>query len=241
MDFLEHITRPRAFSAPARSIAWIQAVALVQRTLDRCAGRPGLLCVIWRPVKNPLIVFGRTLAHVALPVMAIAGCERATPQTTPISVVHPSSPPASNPVQPAASSIACIAPSRPSADFYGGADFPSASCRARANELVAKMTPREKAAHMFQLARDQGARPQEVAALSLGSVLSGGGMGPWGQNSPANWAAMVQSYHKASLKTRLGIPLIYGVDAVHGHGNVRGAVIFPHNIGLGASRDALWY
>jgi beta-glucosidase len=91
---------------------------------------------------------------------------------------------------------------------------------------------------MFQLARDQVARPEDIAALSLGSVLSGGGMGPWGQNSPANWAEMVQSYHKASLKTRLGIPVIYGVDAVHGHGNVRGAVIFPHNIGLGASRDA---
>jgi beta-glucosidase len=195
-------------------------------------------------VKIPLALHPSfTLA--ALVATSLAACERATPQTTPATVVGmptASSPPspaaAPTPASQSANSIACIAPKSPSVEFYGGADFPSASCRARANELIAKMTPREKAAQMIQLARDQVARPEDIEALSLGSVLSGGGMGPWGQNSPGNWATMVNDYHRASRKTRLGIPILYGVDAVHGHSNVRGAVIFPHNIGLGASRDA---
>src|SRR5262249_4532970 len=103
-------------------------------------------------------------------------------------------------------------------------------------ELLAKMTPREKAAQMVQLGHDQIARPDDVAGLALGSVLSGGGMGPK-VNDAASWAAMVHDYHRASSKSRLGVPILYGADAVHGHNNVRGAVIFPHNIGLGAAKD----
>jgi beta-glucosidase len=131
---------------------------------------------------------------------------------------------------------ACVAPVAPSTDFYGRSDFPSTSCRARANDLLARMTPREKAAQMVQLAIAQIPQPDDVAALAIGSVLSGGGMGPK-VNDPASWAAMVLEYHRASLRSRLGIPILYGADAVHGHNNVRGAVIFPHNVGLGAARD----
>ena len=56
-------------------------------------------------------------------------------------------------------------------------------------------------------------------------------------NTPAAWADMVDRYQAAALNTRLGIPLIYGVDTVHGDGNMQGATVFPHNIGLGATRD----
>ncbi len=76
-----------------------------------------------------------------------------------------------------------------------------------------------------------------VTTLGLGSVLSGGGSVPT-PNTPEAWADMVDGFQQEALSTRLGIPIIYGVDAVHGHGNVLGATIFPHNIGLGATRDA---
>src|SRR5512139_4202514 len=78
--------------------------------------------------------------------------------------------------------------------------------------------------------------PAETRTLLLGSVLSGGGSEP-ADVSPAGWAKHVEAYQKEALQTRLGIPILYGVDAVHGHNNVRGAVIFPHNIGLGCTRS----
>jgi beta-glucosidase len=98
------------------------------------------------------------------------------------------------------------------------------------------MTLHEKLGQMVQLGRDQVRHPDEIRRLNLGSVLSGGGSGP-NQNTPENWSKMVHEFHAASLKTRLAVPILYGVDAVHGHNNVHGAVIFPHNIGLGATRD----
>ena len=67
-------------------------------------------------------------------------------------------------------------------------------------------------------------------------MLSGGGSTP-AANTPEAWADMVDTFQEAALDTRLGIPLLYGVDSVHGHGNLLGATVFPHNIGLGASRD----
>lgn len=69
-----------------------------------------------------------------------------------------------------------------------------------------------------------------------GSVLSGGGSVPAPQASAEAWAAMVNEMQKGALSTRLGIPMIYGIDAVHGHNNVYKATIFPHNVGLGATR-----
>src|SRR5690348_2994618 len=76
-----------------------------------------------------------------------------------------------------------------------------------------------------------------VRDLGLGSVLSGAGVNPT-PNNPHAWAEMVRRVQAEALESRLGIPLLYGVDAVHGHNNLRGATIFPHNIGLGATRDA---
>ncbi|CAL0299228.1 unnamed protein product [Lupinus luteus] len=75
------------------------------------------------------------------------------------------------------------------------------------------------------------------ALTLLWSVLSGGGSVPKKQASAEDWVDMVNDFQNGALSTRLGIPMIYGIDAVHGHNNVYNATIFPHNIGLGATRD----
>ena len=107
----------------------------------------------------------------------------------------------------------------------------------RAQDLLARMTLAEKIGQMAQV-ENRSISPAEVTQQAVGSVLSGGGGNPE-PNTPETWAAMVRGYQEAALQTRLGIPLLYGADAVHGHSNVKGAVVFPHNIGLGAARDAL--
>src|SRR3954464_3808433 len=79
-------------------------------------------------------------------------------------------------------------------------------------------------------------RPTDVRELFLGGVLSGGDA-PAEPNTPEGWADMHDRYQSLALQSRLGIPIIYGVDAVHGMGGMRGATVFPHNIGLGCTRD----
>ena len=107
----------------------------------------------------------------------------------------------------------------------------------RVNDLLGRMTLEEKIGQMTQAERGAVADdPTLIAELGLGSVLSGGGSTPT-PNTPAAWVEMVNEFQSQALSTRLGIPIIYGVDAVHGHGNVLGATVFPHNIGLGATRD----
>ena len=107
----------------------------------------------------------------------------------------------------------------------------------RINDLLQRMTLEEKIGQMTQAERGAVAGdPTMIAELGLGSVLSGGGSTPT-PNTPAAWVAMVNEFQRQALSTRLGIPIIYGIDAVHGHGNVFGATVFPHNIGLGATRN----
>ena len=67
-------------------------------------------------------------------------------------------------------------------------------------------------------------------------MLSGGGSVPATKASAETWQQMVNQLQKAALSTRHGIPMIYGIDAVHGHNNVYNATIFPHNVGLGVTR-----
>lgn len=67
--------------------------------------------------------------------------------------------------------------------------------------------------------------------------MSGGGSAPAKQASAETWINMVNDFQEGALSTRLGIPMIYGIDAVHGHNTVYNATIFPHNIGLGATRQ----
>lgn len=110
----------------------------------------------------------------------------------------------------------------------------------RVGALLSTMTLQEKAAQMVQPEQkesDGGATPDQVKALGIGSVLSGGGSAPATGNTAKDWSDRVNSYKAAALQSRLGIPLIYGVDAVHGNNNVDNTVIFPHNIGLGAAKD----
>jgi len=103
--------------------------------------------------------------------------------------------------------------------------------------LLAQMTLDEKIGQMVQV--DSGAlkNKADVQKYFLGSVLSGGGSDPSAGNTAQDWLNFVTEFEKPALQTRLKIPLLYGIDAVHGHNNVDGAVIFPHNIGLGATHD----
>lgn len=103
--------------------------------------------------------------------------------------------------------------------------------------VLSNMTLDEKAGQMIQVSKGQlSGHESDIRTYFLGSVLSGGGEAPT-VNNPENWLAMVSNYQYYAMTTRLKIPLLYGVDAVHGHNNVYGAVIFPHNIGIGATRD----
>ncbi|KAI3461603.1 hypothetical protein Pfo_018266 [Paulownia fortunei] len=99
------------------------------------------------------------------------------------------------------------------------------------------MTLQEKIGQMTQIERSV-ATPSAIKDLSIGSILSVGGSGPFENAKSSDWATMADNFQKAALESRLQIPLLYGIDAVHGNNNVYGATIFPHNIGLGATRDA---
>lgn len=104
----------------------------------------------------------------------------------------------------------------------------------RVEALLAQMTLEEKAAQLLQ-PEQSGLDPENVKKYGIGSVLSGGGSAPQSGNTVQDWQDRINELKQAALDSRLGIPLLYGVDAVHGNNNVYGATIFPHNIGLGAS------
>ncbi|XP_075636220.1 uncharacterized protein LOC142608349 isoform X1 [Castanea sativa] len=118
---------------------------------------------------------------------------------------------------------------------------PNQPVEARVRDLLSRMTLKEKAGQMTQIERCV-ATPDAIKDLSIGSILSGGGSGPFDDNAltalSSDWAEMVGGFQKSALESRLGIPLIYGIDAVHGNNKIYGATIFPHNVGLGSTRDA---
>ena len=99
-------------------------------------------------------------------------------------------------------------------------------------ELLSQMTLAEKVGQMTQAERGD-LNKGDITKYALGSVLSGGGSTPV-RNTPESWVTMINGFVEESLQTRLGIPVIYGIDAVHGHNNAFGATILPHNVGLGA-------
>ncbi|XP_047312965.1 beta-glucosidase BoGH3B-like [Impatiens glandulifera] len=115
---------------------------------------------------------------------------------------------------------------------------PNQPIEERVKDLLSRMTLREKIGQMCQIERRAVASHDIIRDFGIGSILSAGGSGPSTQARPSDWADMVDGFQKAALQTRFGIPLIYGIDAVHGHNTVYGATIFPHNIGIGATRDA---
>ncbi|VAH52266.1 unnamed protein product [Triticum turgidum subsp. durum] len=113
---------------------------------------------------------------------------------------------------------------------------PSAPVEARVRDLLGRMTLREKAGQMAQIELSV-ASPRALAELGVGSLLKGGGGPPFDGASASDWAGVVDGMQRLALSSRLAVPIIYGIDAVHGNNNVIGATIFPHNVGLGASRD----
>jgi len=106
-----------------------------------------------------------------------------------------------------------------------------------ARALLAKMTLEEKLGQMTQAEQSALKDPSDIETYFLGSLLSGGSSDPKAGNSLKAWTELYDAYQSRALKTRLRIPILYGIDAVHGHNNVLGAVIFPHNIGLGCTRN----
>ncbi|WP_433462841.1 glycoside hydrolase family 3 protein [Spirillospora sp. CA-128828] len=112
---------------------------------------------------------------------------------------------------------------------------PRLSVEDRVEDLLDRMSLDDKLGQMTQPER-RYVTPEEVTRYGIGSVLSSGGSAPT-PNTPANWANMYDELQRAALAGTRPIPILYGVDAVHGHNNVVGATIFPHNIGLGAARD----
>ena len=130
-----------------------------------------------------------------------------------------------------------------SAGGAGGAGpvvpFPSAACSMKTATLLAAMSRKEKAAQMVMAGNSDGSAPStaDITALAPGAVFSPGGASPPGGISPDKWTAMVDGYIDAASKSAHGIPILYGVDAVHGMNAATGTVIFPHNAGLGSTND----
>lgn len=109
---------------------------------------------------------------------------------------------------------------------------------AKVDALLKQMTLDEKIGQMTQVDSAALTKKGDVEKYFLGSVLSGGGSDPPKKDNTAQaWANFYDGFQKEALKTRLKIPIIYGIDAMHGHSNIDGAVIFPHNIGMGATRN----
>jgi beta-glucosidase len=127
----------------------------------------------------------------------------------------------------------------PSAASQGLVD---AATERRVSDLMAKMTLEQKVGQMIQ-ADIASIKPEDLRKYPLGSILAGGNSPPLSGNdrSPqADWVETTRAFRAVAMEARPGhvaIPLIFGVDAVHGNNNVIGATIFPHNIGLGAAND----
>ncbi|MFG1953506.1 glycoside hydrolase family 3 protein [Micromonospora sp. NPDC048830] len=112
---------------------------------------------------------------------------------------------------------------------------PTQPVATRVADLLSRMTLDEKIGQMAQAERGSVTNA-DLTTYRLGSILSGGGSAP-SPNTATGWADIYDGFQRAALATPLAIPMVYGVDAVHGHNNVVGATIFPHNIGLGATLD----
>ncbi|HTX34092.1 MAG TPA: glycoside hydrolase family 3 N-terminal domain-containing protein [Bryobacteraceae bacterium] len=136
----------------------------------------------------------------------------------------------------AASALAVIASRR--ATLAASQPRPLASFDPQVKSLLARMTLDEKIGQMTQPDQEFIKDPADIETYSFGSILSGGSSDPKAGNSLEAWTDLYDRLQTHALHARLRIPILYGVDAVHGHNNILGAVIFPHNIGLGCTRDA---
>lgn len=163
----------------------------------------------------------RRQAMAMATALLLAGTATATAQTTGAEAakVHPE-------LWPAAKSPAAIS---------------DAATEARIDALIKKMTIEQKVGQLIQ-GDISTITPKDLETYPLGSILAGGNSGPNGneRSTAADWAKLVGEFRAVSLRRQangIAIPIIFGVDAVHGHNNIPGATLFPHNIGLGAARD----
>lgn len=116
---------------------------------------------------------------------------------------------------------------------------PSLRIDLRVNDLLSKMTVEEKIGQMMQVdVSGVTGKMNDIINYGFGSILSGGDSDPGTGSDPLSYRTLHDTLQNYALKNRLHIPMIYGIDAVHGHSNVVGATIFPHNIGLGCTRDS---
>jgi beta-glucosidase len=169
---------------------------------------------------------GRRLRHLAALATAfvVAACGSSSPSATAPATAQPSATSAASPA-----SEAWLDTSLPVKD--------------RVAALLAEMTLDEKIGQMSAVINQDPSRgwqlrdPADVTTGLFGAMLSGGDGNPSGANTAQNWYAMIDAYQQAALQTRLGIPMLYGVDAVHGDAHVGGTTVFPHNVGMGATRD----
>ncbi|MFZ2252951.1 MAG: glycoside hydrolase family 3 protein [Minisyncoccia bacterium] len=113
---------------------------------------------------------------------------------------------------------------------------PKLTTEARITNLISYMTIEEKVGQMALVEKNSIQNIDDIATYGLGALLSGFGAKPE-NNTPEGWSTMVSDFIQASKKSRLSIPILYGVDAIHGHTNVPGATVFPHFIGLGATKN----
>lgn len=187
----------------------------------------------------------KTLSFGIMFVLALAACQPVAPTLAPSTVLLPTQ---AAPTQtlptvmlaaesaPTAVPATVLAPTAVSVfDAVPVFRDPDQSFEKRVDDLLARMTLAEKIGQMTQV-ENNSITPAQVKQYAIGSVLSGGG--GYGDNSPQTWRELAESFDQTALETRLGIPLLFGIDAVHGHGHVADAVYFPQNIGLGATRDA---
>ena len=163
----------------------------------------------------------RRQAMVMATALLLAGTAMAAPETTATdaATVHPD-------LWPAAKSPAAMS---------------DPGTEARIDALIGKMTIEQKVGQLVQ-ADISTITPKDLETYPLGSILAGGNSGPNGneRSTAADWAKLVGDFRAVSLRPQangVAIPIIFGVDAVHGHNNIPGATLFPHNIGLGAARD----
>lgn len=114
----------------------------------------------------------------------------------------------------------------------------SLSVEDRIDDLLAHMTLEEKIGQMTLVEKNSLVSQSDITQYGIGAVLSGAGAKPV-SNTVAGWSSMIAEYQASARASRLGIPLLYGADAVHGHALVPEATVFPHQIALGATGDAL--
>ena len=121
---------------------------------------------------------------------------------------------------------------------HSPAAITDAATEAMIDTMLARMTLEEKVGQVIQ-GDISAITPADLARYPLGSILAGGNSGPYGNEraDAATWKKLVDEFRAASVKAGARIPILFGVDAVHGHSNLPGATIFPHNIGLGAAHD----